>query len=185
MFEEAVEMARRLGDDAALAFTLSRGAFVDLDPDSAQRLIASQTEVIELARRVGDRELELRSQDLAALVKQPRASLANDNGGRFVEQGTSGKAEHRAFSLPAERKIGFLHHRQITGDRGVGNGFDRRRRLRQRAAASAPCSGMASWRSTRVTTRLCCPTWSRPACVPAPGHPMASSKGSRRKMEAG
>src|SRR5882724_4545209 len=36
-----------------------------------------------------NRELELRSQDLAALVKQPRASLENDNGGRFVEHGES------------------------------------------------------------------------------------------------
>lgn len=36
-----------------------------------------------------NRELELRSQDLAALVKQPRASLKNDNGGRFVEHGES------------------------------------------------------------------------------------------------
>src|SRR5439155_6503392 len=36
-----------------------------------------------------NRELELRSQDLAALVKQPRASLQNDNGGRFVEHGES------------------------------------------------------------------------------------------------
>jgi len=36
-----------------------------------------------------NRELELRSQDLSALVKQPRASLQNDNGGRFVEHGES------------------------------------------------------------------------------------------------
>jgi class 3 adenylate cyclase len=68
MFEEAIEMARRVGDDQALAFTLSRGVFVDLKPDAAQHLVDSQTEVIELARRIGDRELELRShvQRLAA-----------------------------------------------------------------------------------------------------------------------
>ena len=61
LFEEANEMARRLGDDRTLAFTLSRGAFIDLDPDAARRLVEGQTEVLELARRVGDRELELRA----------------------------------------------------------------------------------------------------------------------------
>jgi class 3 adenylate cyclase len=59
--EAAIEMARRLGDDRTLAFTLSRGAFIDLDPEAPKRLIAVQTEVLELARRVGDRELELRA----------------------------------------------------------------------------------------------------------------------------
>ena len=36
-----------------------------------------------------DRELRLRSQDLAALVRQPNASLAGDSTGRFVERGES------------------------------------------------------------------------------------------------
>ena len=36
-----------------------------------------------------DRELQLRSQDLAALVSQPRASFARDSGSRFIERGES------------------------------------------------------------------------------------------------
>ena len=36
-----------------------------------------------------DRELQQRAQDLAALVRQPRASLAGDSEGRFVEPGES------------------------------------------------------------------------------------------------
>ncbi|MFY9578782.1 MAG: ATP-binding protein [Gaiellaceae bacterium] len=36
-----------------------------------------------------DRELQVRAQDLAALVHQPHASLANDSGGRFIEHGES------------------------------------------------------------------------------------------------
>jgi two-component system OmpR family sensor kinase len=36
-----------------------------------------------------DRELEVRSQDLAALVKHPDASLAGDSEGRFIEKGES------------------------------------------------------------------------------------------------
>ena len=41
-----------------------------------------------LARAL-DRELQLRSQDLAALVRQPNASLAGDSTGRFIERGES------------------------------------------------------------------------------------------------
>jgi class 3 adenylate cyclase len=61
MFEEAIEMARRLGDDRTLAFTLSRRALTDLDPEAPRNVVDSQTEVLELARKVGDRELELRA----------------------------------------------------------------------------------------------------------------------------
>ena len=39
--------------------------------------------------RALNRELEVRAQDIAALVRQPRASLRNDGGGRFVEPGES------------------------------------------------------------------------------------------------
>ena len=36
-----------------------------------------------------DRELQVRSQDLAALVRQPNGVLASDNAGRFIERGES------------------------------------------------------------------------------------------------
>ena len=36
-----------------------------------------------------DRDLQLRAQDLAALVQQPRASLSAASGGRFIERGES------------------------------------------------------------------------------------------------
>src|SRR5207237_154473 len=36
-----------------------------------------------------DRELQLRAQDLAALVSQSHASLSRDSAGRFVERGES------------------------------------------------------------------------------------------------
>ena len=58
---EAVEMARRLGDDATLAHTLSRANFIDVSPDAARRGLSENREVLELARRVGDRELEMRA----------------------------------------------------------------------------------------------------------------------------
>ncbi len=36
-----------------------------------------------------DRALQVRAEDLAALVRQPKASLAGDSGGRFIERGES------------------------------------------------------------------------------------------------
>src|SRR5262249_30901092 len=36
-----------------------------------------------------DRDLQLRSQDLAVLVSQPHASLGRDSSGRFIENGES------------------------------------------------------------------------------------------------
>ena len=58
---EAIEMARRIGDDATLAHVLSRANFIDIGPEAAAAGVESNTEVMELARRAGDRELELRS----------------------------------------------------------------------------------------------------------------------------
>jgi class 3 adenylate cyclase len=61
LYLASVAMARRLEDDPTLAFTLSRAAFVEVDPEAARRTVEVQTEVLELARKVGDRELELRA----------------------------------------------------------------------------------------------------------------------------
>lgn len=61
LHREAVAMARRLGDDGTLARTLSRAISVDLAPEAARRGIETNTEIIELARRADDRELEMRA----------------------------------------------------------------------------------------------------------------------------
>ncbi|MFN8160767.1 MAG: AAA family ATPase [Solirubrobacterales bacterium] len=61
LHRESVEMARRLGDDGTLAHTLSRANFIDVTPEAARRGLESNAEVIALARKLGDRELELRS----------------------------------------------------------------------------------------------------------------------------
>jgi eukaryotic-like serine/threonine-protein kinase len=60
-FDEATEMARRLGDERTLGWLLSRGAFVRVDPDSARHGVEMNNETHALAKRFGDRELELRS----------------------------------------------------------------------------------------------------------------------------
>ncbi len=54
-------MARRLGDEGTLAHALSRANFVDITPEAARNGVEANTEVIGLARKLGDRELEVRS----------------------------------------------------------------------------------------------------------------------------
>ncbi len=55
-----------------------------------------------------DRQLQLRSQDLAALVRQPHASLAADGRGRFIEQGESYAQllDSRGHVLEATKPLG-------------------------------------------------------------------------------
>jgi signal transduction histidine kinase len=57
-----------------------------------------------------DRELALRSQDLAALVSQPHASLAQDSSGRLVERGESYAQllDGRGRVLEATRPLGTV-----------------------------------------------------------------------------
>jgi signal transduction histidine kinase len=55
-----------------------------------------------------DQQLQLRAQDLAALVQQPHASLAGDSGGRFIEPGESFAQllDARGRVLDATRPLG-------------------------------------------------------------------------------
>jgi hypothetical protein len=57
---EAVEMARRIGDVAALAHALSARHAVLLGPDHVEARVEVAAEVARLARETGDRELTLR-----------------------------------------------------------------------------------------------------------------------------
>ncbi len=61
LHKEAIAMARRLGDEGTLAHALSRANFVDITPEAARNGVEVNTEVIGLARKLGDRELEVRS----------------------------------------------------------------------------------------------------------------------------
>ena len=61
LHNEAIAMARRLGDEGTLAHALSRANFVDITPEAARDGVEVNTEVIGLARKLGDRELEVRS----------------------------------------------------------------------------------------------------------------------------
>jgi tetratricopeptide (TPR) repeat protein len=60
--QQAVEMARRLDDPAALAYTLNARQVALWGPDNLAERIAGSKEMISLAKQVGDRELALRGQ---------------------------------------------------------------------------------------------------------------------------
>jgi tetratricopeptide (TPR) repeat protein len=57
--EEAVAMARRVGDPAALAYALSTYCDANATPDHLDERLAASEEMVVLAREAGDRELEL------------------------------------------------------------------------------------------------------------------------------
>jgi class 3 adenylate cyclase len=59
--EEAVEMARRVGEPKALALALSRRLFVTLGSRSGPERVTIADEIRQLGERSGDRELTLRS----------------------------------------------------------------------------------------------------------------------------
>jgi class 3 adenylate cyclase len=59
---EALEMARRVGDPESLAFALIRRQFTGgVGPDETRRRLRESDEMHDLAKRLGDRELELRA----------------------------------------------------------------------------------------------------------------------------
>src|SRR2546423_8278397 len=89
-----------------------------------------------------DRELELRSQDLAALVRQPGGSLAGDSSGRFIERGesyaqlidTQGKVVDATRPLGSAPLLGatalrVAEHRPLYTDRRAVPGLNEPSRL--------------------------------------------------------
>ncbi len=78
--EEAVEMARRLGDPALMAYTLSARHVALWTPENVESRLATAPEIAALATQVGDRELALRGRiwRLTALLEVgdlPQADL--------------------------------------------------------------------------------------------------------------
>ena len=54
--EEAIEIARRIGDDRALASALHREIFLPMGPEAGERRLEIANEMMELGRRLDDRE---------------------------------------------------------------------------------------------------------------------------------
>jgi class 3 adenylate cyclase len=56
VIEEAIEIARRIGDDRVLARALHRAVFLPIGPNAGEERLAIADEMIELGRRLDDRE---------------------------------------------------------------------------------------------------------------------------------
>jgi tetratricopeptide (TPR) repeat protein len=76
--DQAVQAARRLGDEALLAEVLSARLYVLWAPDTAEERLATSTQIIELAVRTGEvrRELDGRMWRLIALLEFGRVAEA-------------------------------------------------------------------------------------------------------------
>lgn len=141
---EAVEMARRLGDVAALASALRARWLAVWGPDGLEERTALADEILKLARATGDRETELigRARRATCAVEAgdigeaeadvaAHAELADElrmpyhqwvaasmQAMRTLLQGVLGKAEERAESalglLPARRDAVSAHLNQLT-----------------------------------------------------------------------
>jgi len=68
--EESIQMARRVGDSAALAYVLNCSRWALWGPDSVEDRLAAATEILQLARQQGNAELTLESRQwrLVALL---------------------------------------------------------------------------------------------------------------------
>ena len=75
--EDAVTIARRLGDDAALAYALAAWCDAFSGPDDVDRRLAAADEIIELSLTVGSRALELLGRRLRIVALLERGRLAD------------------------------------------------------------------------------------------------------------
>jgi tetratricopeptide (TPR) repeat protein len=85
--DQAVQVARRLGDEALLAEVLSARLYVLWAPDTAQERLATSPQIIELAERTGDvrRELDGRMWRLIALLEFGRVAEAEAQLGWYEQ----------------------------------------------------------------------------------------------------
>jgi tetratricopeptide (TPR) repeat protein len=85
--DQAVQVARRLGDEALLAEVLSARLYVLWAPDTAQERLATSTQIIDLAVRIGDvrRELDGHMWRLIALLEFGRVAEAEAELGRYEQ----------------------------------------------------------------------------------------------------
>ncbi|HET7677214.1 MAG TPA: AAA family ATPase [Candidatus Limnocylindrales bacterium] len=87
---EAVEMARRLGDPATMAYALDGRYAAAWWPENAEERVGTATELIEAATAAGDRERALQGHHYRCLV---RLELADIDGARADSQAQSRIAE--------------------------------------------------------------------------------------------
>jgi AAA ATPase domain len=88
--EEAIAMARRVGDPATLAFVLSDAHLATWDPDSPERALPWASEIYALAERVGNVELAMAAHSwrISLLLERGEMAVADHEIETFREAAT-------------------------------------------------------------------------------------------------
>jgi class 3 adenylate cyclase len=106
-----VDMARRLGDDEALAYCLACRHTAIFDPDHLQDRLDVATELVEVGARIGNPELELtghlhRACDLLEYRRVDEARAEAETCATLVEE--LGQPAHRYFVLWLQSTLALL-----------------------------------------------------------------------------
>ena len=125
---EAVDMARRLGDDDALAFALACRHTAISDPGHLDARLTVSTELVEVGERAGNPELALHRARPPGL-RPPRA-LARRRGARRSRPGrgsssrSSGQPMQRYFVIWLQSTLALLEGRFDDAERLSNEAFD-------------------------------------------------------------
>src|SRR5205823_12945955 len=98
LVDEAIAIARRLGEDETLAYVLSNAQLATWGPDTREQALAWSDEVLELAERVGDAALVLTTHSrqvdfLLELDDLSGADVEIETLGRKVEEHPEPRAQ--------------------------------------------------------------------------------------------
>jgi class 3 adenylate cyclase len=125
--DQAVAMARRLGDEETLAFVLACRHTAIFDPDHLEDRLATATELIEVCRRIGHPELELighghRACDLLEMARVDEARVEADLGDALAS--TLRLPMQRYFVLALHATLALLNGRFDVADKYALEGFE-------------------------------------------------------------
>jgi tetratricopeptide (TPR) repeat protein len=124
---DAIAMARRLGDDEALAFALACGHTAIFDPGQLQERLALSTELIAVGERAGTPELALvghvhRAGDLLELQRVDEARAEAGAAAAVVEE--LGQPMQRYFVIWLQSTLALLEGRIDDADRLTTEALD-------------------------------------------------------------
>jgi tetratricopeptide (TPR) repeat protein len=125
--DQAVEAARRLGDEGLLAEVLSARLYVLWAPDTAKERLATSTEIIDLGVRTGDvrRELDGRMWRLISLLEFGRVAEAEAELGRYERLAERvGQPEFLFFARSRRATLAILWGRFEEAERLTRTAYD-------------------------------------------------------------
>ena len=189
---EAVETARRTGDEAALAYALDGLAACLLRPDRLEEDLAVAARVVEIADRIGERERSFQGRlyRFVALMNLGRTDSADAEFVDVARLAEELRQPTQLWQLTANRVLmalfgGRLEDAEVLIGRALDYGSDAQARDAElrRACIRTPCdaSKVASKRSSRSSSEASTNTRTDRcfvACLRT--SPRSSARGKRR-----